>query len=137
LAHFDDQGRVYVHGRLKHMIRRRGENISAWELENVVRRHPEIADCVVVGVPSPLGEEDVKLVVVLRPGASLSPAGLYSWCQSNMARFMTPRFVEFRTVLPRTEIGKVAVEQLRLTDTGVWDAESSRRRLALAALSGK
>jgi len=124
LARIDGAGEVFVLGRLKHMIRRRGENISAWELEALIGEHPDVAECAAVGVPSPLGEEDVKVVVQAKPDRSPDPAALHQWCASRMARFMVPRYVEVVDSLPRTEIGKVAKTELTRLGANVWDAEA-------------
>ncbi len=125
----DTDGYVFFKDRKKQMIRRRGENISSWELEMAIGRHPDIEACAALGVPSPLGEEDVKVVVALKPGRSLAPAELHAWCQTEMARFMVPRFIEFVDALPVTDIGKVRKELLRST-TGetVFDAEAASPR---------
>ncbi len=123
LGYCDADGFLYFVDRRKHAIRRRGENISSWELEHVLMRHPDVAECAAVGVPSPLGEEDVKVVLVPKPEASLNPAQVYEWCRSQMARFMVPRYIEVRRELPYTETGKVQKERLKTVDEGVWDAE--------------
>ena len=81
-----------------------------------------MAECCAVGVPSPLGEEDVKVVVVAAPGARLDPRELWSWCQGRIAAFMVPRYVEVVAALPRAETGKVMKEELRALGGGVWDA---------------
>lgn len=126
LAEIDPDGNVSIVGRLKHMIRRRGENISAWELETVVGGHPAVEACAAVGVESPLGEEDVKIIVVPEADQVIDPAALRDWCADRMARFMLPRFIEIRAALPLTELGKIAKEHLKNTDrTTVWDAEEA------------
>ncbi|MEQ9813717.1 MAG: AMP-binding protein [Azospirillaceae bacterium] len=124
LARIDGAGNVFVLGRLKHMIRRRGENISAWELEALIGEHADVEECAAVGVPSPLGEEDVKVVVQVKPHRAPDPAALHSWCAGRMARFMVPRYIEIVDSLPRTEIGKVAKTELTGVGANVWDAEA-------------
>lgn len=126
-GYIDADGYVYFTGRVKDAIRRRGENISAFEVEAIIGQHPAVLECAAVGVPSELGEEEVKVVVVLRPGAQLSPEELLDFCEGKMAHFMIPRFVEFVPELPKTSTGKV--EKYRLREQGVspstWDRDKA------------
>jgi len=123
LARLDADGWLYYMGRKKDAIRRRGENISAFEIEEVVEAHPAVLQAAAFGLPSELTEEEVKVCVVLRPGASLSPQELAAWCEARMARHMVPRYVEFLDRLPLTPTKKV--EKYRLREAGVtestWD----------------
>lgn len=123
LGAMDKDGYLFFHDRLKHVIRRRGENISSIEMERLLLGHPDVADCVVVGIPSPLGEQDVKAVIVLRDGSDLNPAGLHTYCASIMARYMVPRYIEIRPMLPYAEHGKVKREDLAGINDQTWDAE--------------
>jgi crotonobetaine/carnitine-CoA ligase len=126
LGYLDESGFLFVEGRLKDMIRRGGENISTWELEGLIAEHPDVELAAVVGVPSPLGEEEVKAIVVPREGARPEPAELHAYCRQKMARFMVPRFIELRTSLPHSDIGKVQRELLKGTEPPVWDAKAAR-----------
>jgi crotonobetaine/carnitine-CoA ligase len=128
LGRVDEDGFFYFVDRIKHSIRRRGENVSSWELETIVGGHPEVAEACAVGVPSPLGEEDVKVVVAPVEGGELEPAELRSWCEGRMAAFMVPRYVEVVAALPRADTGKVMKEELRAVAAGTWDAEEGRGR---------
>lgn len=133
LGRVDGDGFFYFVDRIKHSIRRRGENISSWELETIVSHAPGVAECCAVGVPSPLGEEDVKLVVVAVAGERLDPSRLHGWCEGRMAAFMVPRYIGVVEALPRADTGKVMKEELRALEQGIWDAEaaagsSSQRR---------
>lgn len=105
LARIDDEGRVYLTGRLKDMIRRSGENIAAREVEDVLLTHPAVRLAAVVGVPDDLRGEEVKAYVVA-PGAS--PEELGAWCAERLASFKVPRFWEFRDDLPLTASHRVA-----------------------------
>jgi crotonobetaine/carnitine-CoA ligase len=110
---------------MKDAIRRRGENISSYEVEQVLVSHPEIENAAVFPVRSELAEDEVMAAVVLRTGAQLSPAALLDFCQPRMAYFAVPRYVEFVETLPMTENGKVT--KYRLRERGVtaatWDRE--------------
>jgi carnitine-CoA ligase len=125
LGRVDEDGWVYFTGRKKDAIRRRGENISAFEIEEVVQAHPAILEAAAFGLPSEMSEEDVMVCAVLRPRAALTAQELLAWCEPRMARHMVPRFVEFVETLPRTPTEKV--EKYRLRDRGVtsatWDRE--------------
>jgi carnitine-CoA ligase len=132
--HTGDLGRLsadswlYFEGRKKDSIRRRGENISAFEIEEVVESHPAVLQAAAFGVRSELMEEEVKVCAVLRGGRSLAPAELAAWCEQRMARHMVPRYVEFLRELPLTPTEKV--EKYRLREAGVtaatWDREAKR-----------
>ena len=104
--------------RMKDTIRRRGENISSFMIEKSVLENPRVMECAVFGVPSELSEEDVKVVAVTRDG--LTEQDLIDWCAGKMADFMVPRYVEFVTVLPVTETGRV--HKFKLREAGVGDA---------------
>ena len=104
----DEDGYFYFLDRMKDSIRRRGENISAFDLECEVNLHPAILESAAIGVPSELEDEDVKLAVVLRPGMRLDPEELIDFCAEHLPKFMVPRYVEFLDALPRTPTDKVA-----------------------------
>ena len=113
LARMDEDGYLYFVDRKKDVIRRRGENISSLEVEDVIKRHSGILDCAVIGVPSELGEEEVKAYVVRRPGSSLTPEDVVFWCAERLAYFKVPRYIEFREGLPRTPSLRVRKDLLR------------------------
>jgi carnitine-CoA ligase len=98
----DADGYYYFVDRKKDVIRRRGENLAPYDVESVLNRHPAVFETVVVGVPSPLGEEDVKAFVQLKPGAAASPKELFEFCVENLPYFMVPRFLEFLVEIPKT-----------------------------------
>ncbi|MEU8108014.1 AMP-binding protein [Nonomuraea muscovyensis] len=117
LGRQDADGFLYFIGRVKDAIRRRGENISAYEVEQIIESHPAVLEAAAIGVPSELSEEDVKACVVLRPGASITPEELADHCARTGARHMVPRYVEFLPSLPKTPTQKV--EKLRLKQRGL------------------
>jgi crotonobetaine/carnitine-CoA ligase len=127
LARQDADGFVYFVGRHKDAIRRRGENISAFEVEEVVDLHPDVLESAAFGVPSELTEEEVMVAVVPRPGHTVEPTDLVSFCEPRMGRHMLPRYVEIVAALPKTPTEKV--EKYRLVERGVgprtWDSERS------------
>lgn len=103
----DADGYLYFRGRLKDYIRRRGENISAIELESIVAAHPAILEVAAVGVPSRFTEEEVMLCVVLKPEASLTHEELYKFCREKLPAFMVPRYLKFLPELPHTPTQRV------------------------------
>ncbi|HYH32464.1 MAG TPA: AMP-binding protein [Pseudonocardia sp.] len=126
----DDDGYFYFLDRIADAIRRRGENISAFDIECEVNLHPDVVECAAFGVPSELEEEEVKLAVVLAPGAGLTPEELTAYCAAKLPSFMVPRFVEFVGELPRTPTDKVAKHVLRARGDhgltpGTWDREKA------------
>lgn len=121
-----DGGWLAFLGRLTDSIRRRGENISAFEVEEMVAAHPAVLEVGAIGVPSELTEEDVKVVVALRPGAAAAPEELHRFCAETGVRFMVPRYIEIVDVLPKTPTEKVEKYRLReqwRTPT-TWDADT-------------
>jgi crotonobetaine/carnitine-CoA ligase len=121
----DGDGYYYFVDRKKDVIRRRGENLAPYDVETVVNRHPAVFESVVVGVPSPLGEEDVKAFVQLKPGATLEPTALFEYCREHLPFFMVPRFVEFIDEIPKTANQKSQRYLLRQRRGGVeYDREA-------------
>jgi crotonobetaine/carnitine-CoA ligase len=115
--------------RIKDAIRRRGENISSWEVEQVLLGHPGVAGAAVFPVLSELAEDEVMAALVAQPGRTIDPAELVRYCQSRLPRFAIPRYVDIVDELPRTENGKV--QKFRLRERGVgpatWDRGSVPR----------
>jgi carnitine-CoA ligase len=115
---YDEEGWYYLVDRMSDAIRRRGENISSFEVEQVVRDHPGVADCAAVGTPAVHGEEEVLVVVEVVPGHAFDPAGLRHWLEPRLPRFMLPRFVRVVNALPRNETS-LRVQKFRLRAEGV------------------
>jgi len=113
--------------RMKDAIRRRGENISSYEVEQVLVSHPLVENAAVFPVRSELAEDEVMAAVVLRPGAKLAYEALLDYCQPRMPYFAVPRYLEYVDALPVTENGKVT--KYRLRDRGItaatWDRETA------------
>ena len=98
----DADGYYYFVDRKKDVIRRRGENLAPYDVEVVLNRHPAVFEAVVVGVPSPLGEEDVKAYVQRRPGPTVSARELFEFAAEHLPFFMVPRYIEFIDEIPKT-----------------------------------
>lgn len=121
LARMDQDGYVLLEGRGGDAIRRRGENISASEIERQVLTHPGVELAAAFGVPSDLGEDDVKLDVVLRGGARLDAVELLEFLRDRLPNFALPRYIQFRTELPLTP--SLRVEKHRLRSEGILNAD--------------
>jgi crotonobetaine/carnitine-CoA ligase len=121
----DAEGWYYFVDRVKDALRRRGENISSFEVESVVRSHPAVADCAVVAVRAEheAGEDEVKACIVFREGATATFEELSAWCDQRMPAFMVPRYMEVFQHLPQTPTEKVRKKELR--EAGItpatWD----------------
>jgi crotonobetaine/carnitine-CoA ligase len=114
-------------------MRRRGENISSFEVESIVEKHPDVAVCAAFGVPSELGEDEVMVWVIPREGAQLDLKELIRHCAENMAYFMVPRYIDIVDEIPRTEtlrIIKTDMKKRGVTER-TWDREKEMPDLKL------
>lgn len=127
LGRLDEDGFLYFVDRKKDYLRRRGENISSFEMERTVIAHEAIADVAVHAVASDQGEDEVKVTAVLVTGGVLTEEALCRWCAERVPYFAIPRYIEFRSDLPRNPVGRVLKYELR--DDGVtattWDSEAA------------
>ena len=121
---YDEDGNYYFVDRAKDYIRRRGENISSFEVESIVNAYPAVAESGAAAVPSEQGEDEVKVAVVLQPGAKLDPRELIEFLVPRMPRFAIPRYVEVWDALPKTE-ATARIQKAKIRETGVsadtWD----------------
>lgn len=108
LVRCDAEGFYYFVSRKKDIIRRRGENIAAAELDRVIGLHPAVAEAAAIAVPSDLGEDEILVAVVLRPGASAGAHEIADWCVARLAASKVPRYVTFVESLPHTPTHRVA-----------------------------
>ena len=109
----DEDGFLYITGRVKDMIIAGGVNIFPAEVEHALARHPDIAEAAVFGIPEPVFGEQVAAVCERRPGGSVSPGELREFAGELLASFKIPRIIEFVDELPRNEMGKVLKAELR------------------------
>jgi crotonobetaine/carnitine-CoA ligase len=119
----DADGNLYFVDRTKDAIRRRGENISAMEVEQEINAHPDVLETAVIPVAAELGEQEVMAVIVPKPGRSPVPEALIAFLDDRLPYFMVPRYVEFASELPKTPTGKI--QKYALRERGVttltWD----------------
>ncbi|WP_052134559.1 AMP-binding protein [Sphingomonas sp. 37zxx] len=121
----DPDGNYFFVDRKKDAIRRRGENISSYEVEVEALAHPAVREAAAIGVPSPVSEDDLMIVVALEPGETLDAKLLFDHLRPRMAHFMLPRYIRFVGELPKTP--SLRVQKHLLRDAGVtsdtWDRE--------------
>jgi crotonobetaine/carnitine-CoA ligase len=125
IALYDEDGVLHYRGRTGERIRRRGENIAAPELEWVALQHECVLEAAAYGVPSELGEEEVKLDVLLK--TPISAGDLHAWLGANLPRYMIPRYLEIREEFPKTaseRIQKYLLKDQPLDRPEVFDAET-------------
>lgn len=130
LGMMDEEGYLYFIDRAKDAIRRRGENISSYSIESIINAHPCVEECAAIAVPSEYGaggEDEVKVCVVLKEGATLDPAELHQYCVDHMPYFAVPRYIEYVSSLPKTpnaKVRKVELRQRGITEE-TWDREKA------------
>jgi long-chain acyl-CoA synthetase len=112
-AYLDDDGYVYLYDRVKDMIVSGGENVYPAEVENVITKHPEVADAAVIGVPDETWGEAVKAIVVRRTGGTVGESDLIAFAHDQLAGYKVPKSVDFTDILPRTPSGKLLKRELR------------------------
>lgn len=125
LATQDADGWLYYAGRGKDMLRRRGINISAWEVEQVFAGHPDLEEVALIGVPGDLGDDELKLFVHPRDGRAVEPLALIHWAESRLPYFQLPRYVSVVAAFPKTPTQRIQKKDLPRDTHGVWDLESS------------
>lgn len=133
LFYADKDGNLYFVDRKSDCMRRRGENISSFEVENIVEKHPAVAECAAFGVPSNLGEDEVMIWIKPKDGASVDLKDVIHHCARNMAYFMVPRYVDVVQEIPRTgtlRIQKADMKKQAAT-ARTWDREREMRDLKL------
>jgi crotonobetaine/carnitine-CoA ligase len=127
IGRIDDDRFLYFVDRKADYLRRRGENISSFEVERSLMRHPALADVAVHAVPSQLTEDDLKITATPKEGATVTEEELFRWCIDELPYFALPRYIELRPELPRSPVGRVLKRELRdeaATDAW-WDAEAA------------
>jgi len=127
----DADGHYRFVDRMKDSIRRRGENVSSWEVEQIILAHPAVAACAIYPLPSELGEDEVAAAILLEQGQSLEPADIVRHCEGQIAYFAIPRYVRIVSEMPLTENGKIkkgALQQAGVT-TDTWDREAAGIRV--------
>jgi len=131
IGKFDEDDYFYFVDRKKDYLRRRGENISSFEVERAFLQHHAVEEIAAHAVLSDLGEDELKITLTLKDGHSIGAEELCSWAVDQMPYYAVPRYIEFRAVLPKSPLGRIYRFQLR--DEGVtpstWDREKAGFKL--------
>lgn len=127
LAYVDEDGWLWFVDRKTDSMRRRGENISSFEVERVLNRHPDVLESGVYAVPSDVGEDEVMAAIVLAEGATFDPVSIMAHCEDEMAYFQVPRYLRVVESLPKTETHRVQKGPLRSegVTAETWDREAA------------
>lgn len=129
----DEEGFYYFVDRKKDALRRRGENISSFEVEKVINSHPAVLESAAIGIQSGMGagEDEVMACITLRPGHELDPIELIGYCEKRMAYFMVPRYLRFMSAMPKTASMRIEKYKLRLQGVtpDTWDLQQSGYKL--------
>jgi crotonobetaine/carnitine-CoA ligase len=127
VGRIDEDGYLFFVDRKADYLRRRGENISSFEIERVLMAHGALADVAVHAVPSELTEDDLKVTATIREESSITEEELFRWCLDQVPYFALPRYIEFRDQLPRSPVGRVLKRELRAegVTAATWDAQEA------------
>lgn len=130
LGAWDSGGNLIFHGRISDSVRVKGENVSAWEVENVAASHPAVEDCAMIGVATDVGEQDIKLFVKPKAGVPLDPATLSRWLTERLAPYQNPRYVSVVGEFERTPSQRIMKHRLTTRRDDCWDRLAARDRAA-------
>jgi crotonobetaine/carnitine-CoA ligase len=119
VVYADEKGFLYFVGRSTESMRRRGENVSAYEVERDIEKHPDVLECAAYGIPSELGEDDIMISVVPLEGKTIDPHALHDWAREHLPRFAVPRYINVLDELPKTATHRVVKKSL--VDAGVTE----------------
>jgi crotonobetaine/carnitine-CoA ligase len=129
LGSFDPQGNLYFHGRMTDSVRCRGENVSAWEVEHVAAEHEAVEDCAIIGVAADVGEQDIKLFVKPRAGATIDPQALSGWLGQRLAPYQNPRYIAVVDEFERTASQRIMKHKLSPRLDDCWDRSAIAARV--------
>jgi len=121
LGTYDPEGNLIFHGRMTDSVRCRGENVSAWEVERVAADHPSVEDCAMIGVAAEIGEQDIKLFIKPKAGASVQPAEISTWLSSRLASYQNPRYIAIIDDFERTPSQRIMKHKLSKSLDDCWD----------------
>jgi len=122
LGSWDVDGRLIFHGRMSDSVRCKGENVSAFEVESVALRHPQVRDAAMVGVPTDVGEHDIQLFIQPQPDNPPDPAELWHWMAPQLAPYQRPRYIALVADFPRTASQRIQKHRLVIDPAARWQA---------------
>jgi carnitine-CoA ligase len=121
LGRFDTEGNLIFLGRMSDSVRCKGENVSAWEVERVVAAHPDVEDCAMIGVVAEFGEQDIKLFVQPKHGATIRLRELSRWLAERLAPYQNPRYIAVVESFERTPSQRIVKRGLPRDTAGCWE----------------
>lgn len=121
LGSWDAGGNMFFHGRMTDSARVKGQNVSAFEVESVAAKHPDVEDCAFVPVAAEVGEQEIKLFVKAKPGARIDPAGFSAWLDSRLAAYQRPRYIAVIAEFERTPSLRIMKHKLSKRTDEAWD----------------
>jgi crotonobetaine/carnitine-CoA ligase len=126
LMYQDEQGYIYFVGRSTDSMRRRGENVSAYDVEQAILKHPSVSEAAVYAVPSEMTEDDIMASVQLVEGIKVSGKELFLFLQDKLAKFAIPRYIRIMDELPRNDAFRIKKGDLKSTGVtqDTFDAEA-------------
>ena len=127
LGSWDENGHLFFHGRTGDSVRCKGENVSAYEVESVANRHPDIEEAALVGVKAEISEFDIQLFIEPRPNATLDPQEVWTWLSTRLAPHQRPRFISVVDHFPRTPSQRIQKHLLNLSPELRWEAPKTVR----------
>ena len=125
LGQFDGDGNLFFLGRLSDSVRCRGENVSAWEVERVAAMHPAVEDSAMIGVAAEVGEQEIKLFLQPKPGATIDPEALSAWLGERLAAYQNPRYIAVVEGFERTPSERIMKHRLSRDIRSCWDRLSA------------
>ena len=125
LGYRDDAGNFYFSGRKKEALRRRGENVSAWEVERIINAHPDVEESAVIGVASAMGEQDIMAFIKPAPDRAVQPLQIIRWCEQHLAYYQIPRYIRLVGDFPRGPTQRIRKQELAPDTVVAWDFETS------------
>jgi len=126
LTYVDKDGWFFFVDRKKDSIRRRGENIASFSIENIINQNDKVLESAAYGIKAELGEDEVMVSVVLKPGETMTPEELLDFCQGKMAYFMIPRYIDFVEKLPKSEVHRIMKRVLK--ERGITETTYDREK---------
>ncbi|MCW2241383.1 AMP-binding protein [Azospirillum canadense] len=124
LGSLDGTGTLHFHGRMTDSVRCKGENVSAWEVEHIAATHPAIEDCAIIGVAAEIGEQDIKLFVKPKAGATVDIPALSAWLGQRLAPYQNPRYIALVEEFERTPSLRIMKHKLSPAVIGCWDRQA-------------
>lgn len=125
LATVDEDGNYFFRGRKKDAMRRRGENVSSWQVERVLNAAPNVEESAVIGIDSSLGEQEILAIIKLRAGAEPDPLAIVQFCKDHLAYYQVPRFYQFVHEFPRGPSQRIKKNEINIDLANAWDADKA------------